>query len=133
MVTSTVQLPQKMADSAKYRVRSALVLLFLVCVPVPLKSTKSVEQCNECFSLLGVRSFVSAAFFPRYFREDGFSHLRLSMKKAYAKIRAHSRYHSSAVLLSGDVERNPGPADQDSSAKRGPSPPPRRRRSRLSI
>ena len=108
-----------MADSAKHRVRLALVLLFLVCVPVPLKSTKSVEQCNDCFPLLGARSVVSAAFFPRYFPEDGFSHLRRSMKKAYAKIRAHSHYHSSAVLLSGDVERNPGPPEQDSAAKRG--------------
>ena len=36
-----------------------------------------------------------------------------------ATIWAHSRYHSSAVLLSGDVERNPGPPEQDSAAKRG--------------
>ena len=115
---------KKMVDSAKYHVRWALVLLFLVCVPCPLKSTKSVEQCNECFSLLGAHSFVSAAFFPSYFPEDRFSHLRLPMKKAYTKIRAHSRYHSSAVLLSGDVERNPGPPEQDSATKRGPSSPP---------
>lgn len=66
-----------------------------------------------------MHSFASPAFLPRYFPEDGFSHLRLSLKRAYARIRAHSRYHSSAVLLSGDVERNPGPPDQACAAKRG--------------
>ena len=55
---------------------------------------------------------LSSSLLPIYLPEPRFSHLRSSLKTAWARLRVHSRYYSSC-----DVEKNPGPSSLKNSAK----------------
>ena len=104
----------KMAAREDRCVRWSTCLLFLVYVPHLFAC-----QASSYWTLMPFERFciLSPTLLPRYYPECRFSHLRHCLKIVKFRQRVHSWYYSTDLLLSGDVERNPGPTYAERAAK----------------